>query len=202
MKKYPAIALIEFSSIARGILAVDAMLKCAPISLIKSGTVSRGKYLILIGGSVASVDLAYKEGITKGDNTVLDCVHLPDIHHQVHDAILGARKSGLEDAIGIIELKTVSSTIKATDAGIKGADVDIVEMRIADRIGGKAFSIFTGKLEDVQASVIHAKQAIQKQDFWILDTVIPRVHDTLLQQLDISTRFSQIEPMVLEDGEL
>ena len=87
MKKYPAIALIELSSIAKGILAVDAMLKCAPISLIKSGTVSKGKFLILIGGSVASVELAFKEGIKKGDSTVVDCVHLPDIHPQVHDAM-------------------------------------------------------------------------------------------------------------------
>ena len=202
MKKYPAIALIEFSSIAKGILAVDTMLKCAPISLIKSGTVSKGKYLILLGGSVASVDLAYNEGITKGEDTIVDCVHLPDIHPQVYDAILGARKSGVDDAIATIELKTVAAIVRATDAAIKGAEVDIVEIRIADQIGGKAFSILTGKLEDILASVKHAKDSLKDQDNWIQDTIVPRVHETLLQQLEIGTRFSQIEPIVLEDGEL
>ena len=36
MKTYPAIALIEYSSIATGILAGDEMLKKAPITVIKS----------------------------------------------------------------------------------------------------------------------------------------------------------------------
>jgi microcompartment protein CcmL/EutN len=202
MKKYPAIALIESSSIAKGILAVDTMLKCSPISLIKSGTVSKGKYLILIGGSVASVDLAFKEGITKGENSIVDSVHLPDIHPQVHDAILGARKSGVDDAIATIELKTVASTVRAADAAIKGAEIDIVEIRIADRIGGKAFSILTGKLEDVLAAVKHAKDSLKDKNNWLQDTIVPRVHETLLQQLDIGTRFSQIEPIILKDGEL
>ena len=38
MKKYPAIAVIEFSSIADGIYTTDAILKKAPIAMIKGGT--------------------------------------------------------------------------------------------------------------------------------------------------------------------
>ncbi|MFQ5584163.1 MAG: BMC domain-containing protein [Calditrichia bacterium] len=50
MKIYPAIALIEISNIAAGIKVGDAMLKKSPIALLKTGTVSRGKYLVLVGG--------------------------------------------------------------------------------------------------------------------------------------------------------
>ena len=55
MKDYPAIAVLEFGSIADGIYSTDAMLKKAPIAMIKSGTVSGGRYLIILGGSTASV---------------------------------------------------------------------------------------------------------------------------------------------------
>ena len=48
MKKYPSIALLELSSIAVGIFTADAMVKRAPITVLKSGTVHNGKYLILI----------------------------------------------------------------------------------------------------------------------------------------------------------
>ena len=56
MKKYPAIAIVELASIADGIYCTDALLKKAPIAMIKSGTVSHGRYLIVIGGSTASVE--------------------------------------------------------------------------------------------------------------------------------------------------
>ena len=52
----PALALVEFGSIAGGILAADAMIKKAPLNVIKTGTVQPGKYLVLIGGSVADVE--------------------------------------------------------------------------------------------------------------------------------------------------
>ncbi len=202
MKKYPAISLIEFSSIAAGILAADVMLKCAPISMIKSGTVSHGKFLILIGGSVASVELAHTEGITRGKKAVLDSVHLPDIHPQVYDAILGGRRQCSGDTIGIIELKTAAATIRATDAGIKGAKVNIVETRIADQIGGKAFSIFTGKIEDVQAAVNSAKSTITNHELWLNDSLVSRLHDGMARQIDGTSRFFQGEPISLQDGEL
>ncbi|MDO9548824.1 MAG: BMC domain-containing protein, partial [Candidatus Marinimicrobia bacterium] len=77
MKKYPALALIELSNIAAGILTGDAMVKVAPISVLKAGTVHNGKYLILIGGSVASVEEAFHKGLTAGGEQVIDKVLLP-----------------------------------------------------------------------------------------------------------------------------
>ncbi|MBI3286863.1 MAG: BMC domain-containing protein, partial [Chloroflexi bacterium] len=49
----PALALVEFSSIAVGIQAGDAMAKRAPIATLRAGTVQPGKYLVLIAGEVA-----------------------------------------------------------------------------------------------------------------------------------------------------
>lgn len=202
MKKYPAISVIEFSSIAAGISAADVMLKCAPISMIKSGTVSHGKFLILIAGSVASVELAYTEGLTSGKKAILDSVYLPDIHPQVYDAILGGRRPCSGDTIGIIELKTAAATIRATDAGIKEAKVNIVETRIADQIGGKAFSIFTGKIADVAAAVDSAKSSVVNHELWLNDSVVSGLHEGMARQIDTTSRFFPEKPIILSDGEL
>jgi hypothetical protein len=62
----PAIALLEFDSIAVGVRAGDAMVKRAPVEVTYAGTVHPGKYLVLVGGDVASVEEAYAAGLDAG----------------------------------------------------------------------------------------------------------------------------------------
>ena len=190
MKKYPAIALIEFSSIATGLIAGDAIVKKAPISMLKTGTVSRGKYLVLIGGSTASVEESFKEGLNVGSSTVVDKVFLPDIHPQVLDAMLGARKKVINEAFGIVETTSIAATIEAADAGIKGAIVDIIEIRMGDALGGKAFVMLNGKVEDVETAVEIGMNAISNKALWRNKIIIPSLHTEMAKQIDISTRFA------------
>ena len=75
MKKHPALAIVEFSDIPTGMFATDAMLKKAPIAFVKCGTISRGRYLTLIGGTTASVDESLAEGLVHGGDSVLDHDH-------------------------------------------------------------------------------------------------------------------------------
>jgi microcompartment protein CcmL/EutN len=193
MKKYPAIALIEFSSIATGVIAGDAMVKKAPISTLKTGTVSRGKYLVLIGGSTASVEESFKEGLNVGASSVVDKVFLPDVHPQVLDAMLGDRKKVIYESFGIIETTSIAATIEAADAGIKGAVVDIIEIRMGDAIGGKAFVMMNGKVEDVEAAVQIGMNAITNKALWRNKMIIPSLHREMAKQIDKSTRFAAAE---------
>jgi microcompartment protein CcmL/EutN len=202
MKKYPAIALIEVSSIATGILCADSMIKKAPITVIKSGTVHNGKYLILIGGSVASVEESFFHGLTLSEGYLIDNILLPDIHEQVHDAILGQRTACSNESIGIIETTSVAAILQSTDSAIKGANVDVVEIRLADHIGGKAFSIISGKVEDVQTAVEIAHQKTTDPKFWLHETVIPNIHVELAGQINRSTSFGSINLQLLQEGEI
>lgn len=202
MKKYPAIALLELSSIATGITCGDMMIKQSPIGVIKSGTVHDGKYLILIGGSVASVEEAYYKGISVADDTIVDQLFLPDVHNQVHDAILGQRNICDREAIGIIETTSVAATIQSADKAIKSTNIEIVEIRLADHLGGKAFAIFSGEIEDVQAAVEVAHEKTTNQKFWICKKVIANIHPHMARQIDQSTYFGQLEPHLVDEGEL
>ncbi|MCJ7708676.1 MAG: BMC domain-containing protein, partial [Anaerolineales bacterium] len=140
----PALALVEFSSIAAGIQAADAMAKRAPIDTLKAGTVHNGKYLVLIGGQVADVEESLAAGRQVGGSSVLDFVLLPRVHHEVVETIGGARKPNPTDALGVIETTTVAAAIHAADAGVKGAQVHLVEVRLADGLGGKGIVLFSG----------------------------------------------------------
>ncbi len=201
MKKYPAIALIEFSSIAIGVIAGDAMIKKAPISMLKVGTVSRGKYLVLIGGSTASVEESFKEGLNMGASAVVDKVLLPDVHQQVLKAILGERKKVIYESFGIIETTSIAATIEAADAGIKGAVVDIIEIRMGDALGGKAFVMINGKVEDVEAAVEIGMNAITNKALWRNKIIIPSLHKEMAKQIDITTRFAQASYQKLSGDE-
>lgn len=202
MKKYPSIALLELSSIAVGIFAADTMVKKAPITVLKSGTVHNGKYLVLIGGSVASVEEAFFTGIESGTEKIVDQVHLPDINNKVHDAILGTRVKCNGEAVGIIETSTVASIIKSTDAAVKGADVEVLEIRIADDLGGKAFAIFNGDIEDVQSAIEISKENVTKKEFWIRDKIIPRISAEMIEQINQSTVFKNVNLDILPESEI
>ena len=185
----PALALVEFSSIAGGILAADAMIKKAPINVIKTGTVQPGKYLVLIGGSVADVEESLAAGEMVGERHLLDTIFLPDVHPEVVESIGGGRVPDANDAVGVIETTTVSAAIHAADAGIKGAYVHLIEVRLADGLGGKGITLFSGLVADVEAAVEIGSEALSDPELLVETVVIPKLHPEMWANLSDATRF-------------
>ena len=189
MTRYPAIALVEFESVATGTTAGDAMVKTAPIDLIHAGTIHRGKYLVLVGGSVASVTESLVAGLRVGAGAVLDHVLLPHVHDEVHDAVFGKRRDDPYDALGIIETETVAATVRAADAGVKGAQVHVKEIRLGDGLGGKGLVLLTGMVADVEAALEIGTGVIADRPGGLWTTVIPALHEAMVRQTGESTRF-------------
>ena len=156
----PALALIEFDSIAAGIEAGDAMAKKAPIARIVAGTVHNGKYLVLVAGEVADVEESLAAGLAVGAGAVLDTVYLPGVHPHVADALAGGRRGRPVDALGVVETRTAAAAIAAADAGLKGAAVNLLEVRLADGLGGHGLVFFDGLVADIEAAVEIAVGAI------------------------------------------
>jgi microcompartment protein CcmL/EutN len=202
MKKYPAIAIIEFKDIAVGIYSTDAMLKRAPISLVKSGIISRGRYLTLICGTTASVEESFSEGLITGGDNVLDQVILADVHPQVHDAVLGHRNPVSTGAIGIIETPTASSNVRAAELALKGTPVNLIEMRLADTsLSGKGVSIYRGELPDIEAAVDMIVSYLKQARIEFVDKIIPSPHEAMSKQLESSTYFYESNMITLDGGE-
>ena len=184
----PALALLEFDSIAVGIEAGDAMAKRAPLALLRAGTVHPGRYLVLIGGEVADVEEAIDAGREAGGGCILDTVFLPHVHPDVVSAIGGRRIDGTGEALGVVETPTVASIIEAADAGLKGANVRLLELRLADGLGGKGYLLFDGPVADVDAAVAIGCERIAGRS-GVLRRVIPQLHPEMRENLAAEARF-------------
>jgi microcompartment protein CcmL/EutN len=184
----PALALLELDSIAAGIEAGDAMAKRAPIDVIRAGTVHPGKYLVLVGGPVADVEEALEAGREVGASAVLDTVLLADVHPDLVPALRGARGEAHGEALGIIETTTVAAIIEAADAGLKGARIRLLELRLADDLGGKGYLLFDGRVADVEAAVEIGAARIAGSP-GVVARVIAQLHDEMAANLTVDARF-------------
>ena len=191
MKPLPAIALIEYSSIAAGTKATDALTKRAPIRLLRSGSLQPGKYAVLFGGEVAAVEESFVTGLQIGGETLLDRVFLPDVHERVHAALLGSAVSWDGDTLGVIETSTMAATVQAADAGVKGANVTLLEIRLGDGLGGKGLAHFAGLQADVEAAIQIGSDAARADGRSICTAIIPRIDADVRSILGKSTRFAE-----------
>lgn len=185
----PAMALLEFDSVAAGIHAADVMVKRAPIALLKAGTVHPGHYLVLVGGTVGSVEEAWQAGRNEGRGFLLDEVYLPDVHGEVFRGAMGERREIQEEALGVLETRGVACLLRAADAGVKGAEVHICELRLADDLGGRAFVLFDGRLNAVQAALEIAGERITEGKI-LHRALLSRLDGNLRRLLDTTTRFA------------
>jgi len=150
----PALGVVELASIARGHRVADAMLKRAPVRLLRAEPVSPGKFVILIEGDVASVDESFRVGTDVAGDRTVDKLFLPQPHEALWPALAGSAKAGEGvESLGIVETTTVAATVRAADAAAKAARVRITEMQLARGIGGKAFFTVTGELGEVEAAI-------------------------------------------------
>src|SRR5688572_20135066 len=106
---------------AIGTRAVDALMKKAPVTIERVGTVQPGKLVVLFTGDVASVEASHHEALLVAGPAVLDKVFLPHVDAQVFGAVVGARGAFSGDTLGIIETTTLAAVVDAADAAVKGA---------------------------------------------------------------------------------
>ena len=177
-----ALALIELASIARGHVVADAMLKRAPVTLLRAEFVSPGKFLVLVAGDVASTDEAYRVGVEVAGDRAVDRLFLPHAHASLWPALTHAARRPPVDSLGVVETTTVAATLLAADAAAKAAAVELFELQLARGIGGKAFFTVTGPLAEVEAAVEAAVNAIEAA-LLIATEIIAAPHGDLVTKL-------------------
>jgi len=188
-KRHGALALLEFENVAAGILASDVMVKRAPIALLRCGTIHPGRFLILVGGSVASTEEAYVVGVQLGEaeHTLSGSVFLGDVHPALHDAVLGTRQALRGDALVVIETRSSPALLAAVDAAVKSTPVVLSEVRLGDDLGGHALALMSGDLTDVETALgICVDRA---GDQVLARTLMPRLDSDLRSLLEQGTRF-------------
>ncbi len=168
------------SSIARGIEATDAMLKMAAVELLMTTIIPRGKYLVMVGGTVADVEASMRAGNETASGVVLDQFIIQNVHPQLPAAIRGRVKVDRVEAVGLIETKEVASAIYAGDAAVKAAAITLIEAK--NQPGGKGLVALTGEVGAVRSAVA-AGVATVKDGLLIAEVVIPYAHEDLRKSL-------------------
>lgn len=199
MKPFPALAAIEYSSVPAGIFATDALMKKSPISLIRSGTIGRGRYMTVFAGSTASVEEAHREGLYQGGMLVTDDIFLPDIHEALYGGVMGEVCGIGEGPIFVLETATVSCCLAAVEHALKGVPVVLVELRLGDpRMGGKGLAIMQGELFDVEAAEELATEVVEGRGTSAQGRILSAPTSFILAQIGASTRFDRTETVKLE----
>ena len=172
----PAIGLVETNSVASGILVGDAMMKKADVRLLEARPVCPGKYIVLVSGDVGPVEESQAAGINTAADTLVDQLLLPNVHLSLVPAMMSAPPSGDAEALGIVETISVASAIVAADAAAKAADVIVLEIRLANGLGGKSYFFLEGDVANVEAAVAAANGVLAGEGLLVRSVVIPRLH--------------------------
>ncbi len=178
-----SIGLIELSSIAGGYEAADAMLKASEVELLLSRSICSGKYIVMVGGDVAAVRASVDAGKLTTSGMVIDTFVIPNVHKNVFPAIAGTAQVELLEALGIVESFSVASLIEAADAAVKTARVELLEIRLAMALGGKAFVTMTGEVAAVRSAVDAGAAVCSERGLLVNKVVIPNPRKELLKEL-------------------
>lgn len=137
-----------------GVRVADAMVKDAPVAAIHAGSVQPGRYVIVVSGDTASVEVALDRAVATGSVSIVATTFLPDVHpavvERMADAGATSQLAGL--ALAIIELDSIAGAIDAADAAVKSAAVTLEALTLGDGLGGKAYFFLSGDVAEVEAA--------------------------------------------------
>ncbi len=177
------LGFLELNSIAKGIEAVDYMLKIADCQLISARASCPGKYYILISGRVDSITQSIEEGKRIGGMHVVGKLIIPRIDPQVIRAINMTHVPENARAIGAIEYYSAAGSIIAADCAVKAANVDLISLQLATGIAGKSFVVVTGDVDAVKAAVEAGVEGAKEEAMIINHIVLPNPRKELIDSL-------------------
>ena len=149
------------------------MVKAASVNVLMARTICSGKYLVAVGGDVASVSAAVDAGASAGKGAVIEKRVISRVHSGIFPAIMGATylEPGQARALGVIETFSASSIIEVADAAAKAADVTLFRVHLAMALGGKGFVLMTGDVASVEAAVAVGSR-VAGQDGILVDRAV------------------------------
>ena len=162
-----ALAMIEYSSVAAGITALDVITKTAEVEILSARPICPGKYMILFCGGLSAVNAsleAARRVTSLIDEFILGSPH-PGIFKALSEEVTLPEKAPL----GLVETYSGAAAIKAADTAAKTAWVRLEEVHIAHGMCGKSTVMITGELAAVEAALEAVKKDAAEK---IVDTAL------------------------------
>jgi microcompartment protein CcmL/EutN len=188
MEKRHAIGVIELASIYKGFHVQDEILKTANVEKLLARTICSGKYLIIVRGAVADIEIAIGVAKEIGGFAIVNCTTIANVDPRVFPAIAGNTPLQIYNAKKIqaaliIETFSVVSAIQAADVAAKEAELDILRIHVAMAVGGKGFVVFTGSIDALEAASQKAVAAIKKDGLLAGFVILKNPHPDVLMEM-------------------
>lgn len=175
-----AIGVVEFTSIARGIYTADQMVKISDVEITTASTTCPGKYIAIVHGDVAAVQDSVGIGERVAGEYYVDSLIIPNVSPTLFPAIAGTTLPDEISALGIIESFSIATMVLAADAVLKTANVQAIELRLGNGLGGKAYFTFTGDVAAVEMSIEAGKAIALEKGLLVNTEILPSVSERLI----------------------
>jgi microcompartment protein CcmL/EutN len=139
--------------------------------------------MVLIAGDPSAVQSAIAAACEAAAGCLIDSIVITNIHPDVITALGRTSVAAPEGALGILESFNVATLIKAADAAAKSAPVQLLEVRVAMALGGKAFVTMTGDVAAVQNAVTAGRAIISDAGMLVNAAVITRPHPDVYREV-------------------
>ena len=156
------IGAVELTSIARGYLITDLMVKRASIEVLDAQAVCPGKFLTIVAGDLAAVEEAITVARDNAESAHFGDLFIPNLAPEIIPAINREVTGAVGETVAIVESFSAVASIDAADHAVKSADVRVESVNLLNGIGGKAFVVVSGALPDVEAAVAAARVRIPR----------------------------------------
>ena len=105
------------------------------------------------------------------------------MHPDVFVALGRTQPAETTGALGIIESFNVATLIQAADTVAKTSDVQLLEVRLAMAMGGKAFCTMTGDVSSVQSGVAAGRAVLAEAGVLVNAVVLSRPHPDVYREV-------------------
>jgi microcompartment protein CcmL/EutN len=139
--------------------------------------------MIVIGGETAGVEAAVNAGAEAANGCLIDSLVIANVHPDVFIAVGRTQPAQADGAFGVLESFNVATLIRAADAVAKSAAVQLLEVRLAMALGGKAFCTLTGDVASVNAAVAAGRQVLAEAGLLVNAVVLSRPHPDVYREV-------------------
>lgn len=179
---HTSIAVLEYSSIIRGLYVVDVAIKRAPVMLLRAAPVSQGRFALLFSGGATEVEEAHVAAIDASGDSLVENALIAQVTRGLAPAIGGkAQPPAKGAAIGMLESSSIAAAVEAANCVMKSGSVALNRFHLGKGLGGKSYFVFSGELKNVQACLKAGQELLEAKGRLLGSELIARPHAEFLE---------------------
>ena len=132
---------------------------------------------------MAAVEDSVRIGERMAGEFFIDSIIIPNVDPGVFQAITGATMPERVQAVGIMESFSLATMIVCADAILKAAELEPIELRLGNGLGGKSYFTYTGDVAAVQAGTDAGLEIAKEKGLLVDAEVIPSPSELLIPTL-------------------